>query len=812
MTEELTAIENLNGAITLNEAFIQEAKEDFWTCCLSREASLLGRKEVLTGKAKFGIFGAGKEVPQVAMARAFRKGDWRSGYYRDQTVIFALGLMTLEEFFAQLYADPENDPYSGGRQMNAHFATPMIDEQGNWISQIDQYNTASDISCTGGQMARGLGLALASKKYRALDQLRTSTDFSNNGDEVCFVTIGDASTSEGVFWETVNAAAVQQVPLAISVWDDGYGISVPKEYQTAKGSISTILRGFEANEEEKGFDIHVVNGWDYAALRHAYQVGIENTRTNHCPTLFHVEELTQPQGHSTSGSHERYKDRERLDWEKDNDCIKRMAEWLVREGIYSEEEIAQIKKDTRKKVREGRDAAWAAYMNPVKENLKQIKALYQDILTTSSPERSNAVQKVIKDLERHTSPLQAEIVQSARRMQFVTLGEQSPAISQLYSFLEEASETADEQYHTHLYSQSEKSALLIPSIPARYSDASPKKSGYQILNAFFDKLFASRDDVFAFGEDVGQIGDVNQGFAGLQKTYGETRIFDTGIREWTIMGQAIGMAMRGLRPIAEIQYLDYLIYGLEPLSDDLATLRYRSDGIQQAPAIIRTRGHRLEGIWHSGSPMGMLINSLRGMYVLVPRNMTQAVGFYNSLLQSDDPAIVIECLNGYRLKEVMPDNIGEYTVPLGVPDILQVGTDVTLVTYGSCIRIAEEGIKLLERIGISVELIDVQSLLPFDRPHIISQSLKKTNRIVFMDEDVPGGATAFMQQQVLEVQGGYQYLDSTPVTLAAKAHRPPFGSDGDYYTKPNPEDVFEVIYQLMHEAEPQRFPAFLKAF
>lgn len=810
MTGELLATENSTG--TTNDTFIQEAKEDFWTCCLSREASLLGRKEVLTGKAKFGIFGAGKEVPQAAMARAFRKGDWRSGYYRDQTFIFALGLMTLEQFFAQLYADPVNDPYSGGRQMNAHFATPMVDEAGNWISQLEQYNTSSDISCTGGQMARGLGLALASKKYRELDALRTSTEFSNNGDEICFITIGDASTSEGVFWETINAAAVQQVPLSISVWDDGYGISVPKEYQTAKGSISAIMRGFEANANEKGFDIHVVKGWDYAALRHTYHIGIDKTRTEHSPVLFHIDELTQPQGHSTSGSHERYKSRERLDWEKENDCIKRMGEWLVREGIYTEEEITQIRKEVKKQVREARDRAWAAYINPAKEELKQVKAMYEEIIANISPERSSAVKAVVKELDKHANPLQAEIVQNVRRMQFVTLGEQSSAIAQLNSYLAAASKKADEHYHLHLYSESPKSALNVPSIPPRFSDASPKKSGYQVLNAFFDKLFESRDDVFAFGEDVGQIGDVNQGFAGLQTKYTEKRIFDTGIREWTIMGQAIGMAMRGLRPIAEIQYLDYLIYGLEPLSDDLATLRYRSDGLQQAPAIIRTRGHRLEGIWHSGSPMGMMINSLRGIYVLVPRNMTQAVGFYNTMLQSDDPAIIVECLNGYRLKEVMPDNIGEYTVPLGVPDILQVGSDVTLVTYGSCVRIAQEGIKLLERIGISVELIDVQSLLPFDRHHIISQSLQKTNRVVFMDEDVPGGATAFMQQQVLEKQGGYQHLDSQPVTLAAKAHRPPFGSDGDYYSKPNPEDVFEVIYQLMHEAEPQRFAAPLKSF
>lgn len=792
-------------ALLTKTPYEKEVIDDFWICCVSREASLLARKEVLTGKAKFGITGDGKEVPQVAMAKAFKKGDWRSGYYRDQTFMMALGLSTVEDFFAQLYADANNDPFSGGRQMNSHYATETVDKKtGEWTEHKNLPNISSDISCTAGQMARGLGLALASKKYRDIKELSQTTPFSNNGNEVVFCTIGDASTSEGVFWETMNAAGVTRVPLAVSVWDDGYGISVPIEYQTTKGSISEVMEGFRWDEEKQaGIYIIKANGGNYKELCEKYLEWIPKVRKNHIPALFHVKGLTQPQGHSTSGSHERYKDKERLKWENENDCIKRMGEWMVREEIVTEEEIVEMKKRAKKYAKECRNRAWKDYNAPIRKQLNNLLDIL-DKLKASSPKRSQ-IKEIQRELNRLINPVFSELLQLARRVHFLTLRENSDAKSQLLNWLEDAQYKGYEEYNTHLYSTSDKSALKIPVIAPKYTADAPMKSGYEILNQFFEMVFEKYPETLAFGEDVGYIGDVNQGFAGLQEVFGKERIFDTGIREWTIMGQGIGLAMRGFRPIAEIQYLDYLIYGLEPLTDDLATLRYRSNGIQQAPAIIRTRGHRLEGIWHAGSPMGMLLGSLRGMYVLVPRNMTQAAGFYNTLLQSDDPALVIECLNGYRLKEQMPSNLGEYTVPLGVPEILQRGTDVTLVTYGSCIRVAQEGIKLLEQVGISVELIDVQSLLPFDLEHRIVESLKKTNRVVFMDEDVPGGGTAFMMQQVLEKQKGFRYLDSEPVTLTAKAHRPAYGSDGDYFSKPNPEDVFEAVYKVVYEAAPYRF-------
>ncbi len=775
--------------------------KDYEICCISREASLLARKEVLTGKAKFGIIGDGKELAQLVLAKFFKPGDFRSGYYRDQTIMFALGLSSIQEFFAQLYADTDNDPFSGGRQMNNHFATPLIESNGEWTAHKDLLNVSSDISCTGGQMARALGLAFASKKYRESQALNNDTPFSNNGNEVCFCTIGDASTSEGIFWETVNAAGVLQVPLAISVWDDGYGISVPKKYQTTKESISKVLSGFEATEDENGLHIFEVNGWDYTALIETYRQAIHTARTQHIPVLIHVTEMTQPQGHSTSGSHERYKSKERLKWEKEFDCILKMEEWIIKEGISTEEETKNIRKQAKAFVKECKEEAWKAYNDPTLAKMKELKAIYEDLPSNSD------INPVRRELDRLLNPLIADLVKNARRMYYNLIDSDLPAKALIQEWLTKENELAEKRYHTHLYSQSPKSALNVPVIRPEYDyvdERIPNKNGFEILNTFFDKAFEKDPAIFAFGEDVGKIGDVNQGFAGLQKKYGKERIFDTGIREWTIMGQALGMAMRGMRPIAEIQYLDYLIYGLEPLSDDVATLRYRSNGIQAAPVIIRTRGHRLEGIWHAGSPLGMIINSLRGMYVLVPRNMTQAAGFYNTMLQSDDPALIIECLNGYRLKEDLPSNIGEYTVPLGVPEVLQEGTDVTLVTYGSCVRVAMSGIKLLEKAGISVELIDVQSLLPFDLEHRIVESLKKTNRIVFLDEDVPGGATAFMMQEVLEKQGGYQFLDSTPLTLTAKSHRPPYGSDGDYFSKPNPEDVFEGIYNMMYEAVPWR--------
>ncbi len=784
--------------------FTDEVIQDYYICCVSREASILGRREVLTGKAKFGIVGDGKEVPQVAMARVFKKGDWRSGYYRDQTLMFALGLSTVEAFFAQLYADADNDPFSGGRQMNSHFATPAVDKNGTWTSHKSRLNISSDISSTAGQMSRALGLAFASKKYRESNDLRDTTDFSENGNEVCFCTIGDASTSEGIFWETMNAAGVLKVPLAVSVWDDGYGISVPKEYQTTKGSISEVMEGFRLNEEGQGIDIYRANGWDYPALCEMYEKGIAKMRKTHIPALFHVEELTQPQGHSTSGSHERYKSKDRLQWEEKHDCIRVMRQWMIDAKIATPEKLEELEAKAKQEVKEGRDRAWRAYIDPVRNEWRKLQQIGANL--SQENQLSPAVQARIDELGKLLNPTYAEVLKEARKILALVGHESWGAVEELKAWIARAKVKGHNRYSTRLYSESADSALKVPVIAPSYSEDSPKINGSQILNRFFAKVLERDPRFFAFGEDVGQIGGVNQGLAGLQGEYGEDRVFDTGIREWSIMGQAIGMAMRGLRPVAEIQYLDYLVYGIAPLTDDLATLRYRSNGLQQAPAIIRTRGHRLEGIWHAGSPMGMLIHALRGIYICVPRNMTQAAGMYNTLLQSDDPGLVIECLNGYRLKEQLPDNIGDYTIPLGQPDILQEGTDITLVTYGSCVRVAQEGIRLLEQRGISVELIDIQTLLPFDLENIIVTSLQKTNRIVFVDEDVPGGATAFMMQEVLEKQNGYRYLDSAPRTLTAKAHRPPYGSDGDYFSKPNAEDVFDVVYELMHEAEPTRYP------
>lgn len=783
----------------------EEVLEDFRICCVSREVSLMARKEVLTGKAKFAVTGDGKEVPQVAMAKAFLKGDYRAGYYRDQTWMFALGIVTLEDYFAQLYADTENDPFSGGRQMNNHFATPIVDPKtGEWANQLEQYNVSADVSCTAGQMARALGFAFASKKYRASSDLAVGTSFSVHGNEVCFSTIGDASTSEGIFWEVINAAGVLQVPLVISVWDDGYGISVPVEYQTTKGSISAVLSGFEPDENTAGVRIYAEKAWRYPELVNLYKNAIEDARINHQPALIHIQEVTQPQGHSTSGSHERYKSKERLQWERDYDCILQMEQWMIAEGLATPEETRQVRDKARKTVKEARDRAWKAYAQPTAQLRKQLEEIYQG-LVTAHPQ----VKALTQEAREMISPVISELLQNARRVMYQTLGEDSATRQQLITWIKNVETQAQQRYHTHLYSETPHSALKVPVVAAQYNEDSPVKNGFEILNAFFDAVIEKDPRVFGFGEDVGKIGDVNQGFAGLQAKHGEERVFDTGIREWSIMGQAIGMAMRGLKPIAEIQYLDYLLYGLEPLSDDVACLRYRTNGIQTAPLIVRTRGHRLEGIWHAGSPMGMMINSLRGMYILTPRNMTQAAGMYNTMLQSDEPAILVECLNGYRLKERLPDNIGSFTVPVGVVETLQEGTDLTLLTYGSCVRVAQEGIKMLEKVGISVELIDAQSLLPFDIHHHTVESLKKTNRLVIMDEDVPGGASAYLLREVLEVQGGYQYLDSAPLSITAKAHRPPYGSDGDYFTKPNPEDVFETIYKLMCEAEPARFKGFL---
>jgi pyruvate/2-oxoglutarate/acetoin dehydrogenase E1 component/TPP-dependent pyruvate/acetoin dehydrogenase alpha subunit len=781
-----------------------EVLEDFRICCISREASIMARKEVLTGRANFGIIGDGKEVAQVAMAKAWRKGDFRSGYYRDQTLMFSLGISTLEAFFGQLYGDPYNDPFSGGRQMNCHFATPFVDETGNWTDHINRYNITSDIAPTAGQMARALGLAFASKKYRENPEI--CKQLSVNGNEVTFCTIGDASTSEGAFWETVNAAGVLQVPLAISVWDDGYGISVPQKYQTTKESISTVLEGFRANKgDQTGIDIYTVKGWDYEALCRVYQEGIENMRKTHRPALFHIQEVTQQLGHSTSGDHRRYKSPERLEFEENFDCNRKLAEWMIANNIATSEEIEEIKAEAKRTVVAAALHAYQAYHQKVTELRQDLDQSLQ-AARTEHPEVA-ALGVIAEELRQRRDPLRFELIQAARRAAFALAGKNSAAKTAIATFSASEIKEGARIYSENLYSSSPKSALKIAEIPAQYAENAALKDGYEILNACFDYNFSQYPEVFAFGEDVGHIGDVNQGLRGMQQKHGIERVFDTGIREWTIMGQAIGMAMRGLRPIAEIQYLDYLLYGLAPLSDDLCSLRWRSNNQQAAPAIIRTRGHRLVGVWHAGSPMTMMLGSLRGMWICVPRNMVQAAGMYNTLLKSDDPAIVVEVLNGYRLKERLPDNIGTFTVPLGVPEILRSGTDFSLITYGACVRIAEEACDMLAEHGISVEIIDIQTLLPFDLTGVCVQSLKKTNRVLFLDEDVPGGGSAYLMQQVLEVQGGYRYLDAAPVTLAAREHRPGYGQDGDYYSKPQVEDVFEIIYNSMRESAPSRFGA-----
>jgi len=775
---------------------------DFRICCISRELSVLIRKEVLTGKAKFGVSADGKEVPQVALARVFKKGDWRSGYYRDQTLMLALDLATPESILAQLYADPENDPYSKGRQMNSHFATPFIEpESGEWLNQLQQYNSAADVSCTGGQMARAMGLAFASNKFRAFEKLGDGK-FSQGGNEVCFVTIGEASTSEGVFWETLNAAAVLQIPMAVSVWDDGYGISVPVTLQTAKANISEALAGLQADENQHGIQIYTGKAWDYSNLIEIYQQGIERVRKDHQPALFHIQECTQPQGHSTSGSHERYKSAERLAWEKEMDCIASMEKWMIGAGYASIQEIQQIKDEAKLEVKKAKESAWRKSREPFNREITALENILRHLI-----QHSPDAESYLRNLKSLQNPTMGEMLHLAKNLRNRSLHLNAEIINPLRSWIKNIEEWADATFHTNLYSSSPYAALKVPAIPPVYGDNPEYHPGHEILNIYFDKALEKYKNLFAFGEDLGKIGDVNQGFAGLQKKYGEERVFDTGIREWTIMGQAIGMSMRGLKTIAEIQYLDYLLYGLQPLSDDLATLRYRSGGIQQSPAIIRTRGHRLEGIWHSGSPMGMIINSLRGMYVLTPRNMTQAAGMYATMLQSDDPAIIIECLNGYRLREPLPQNIGTFTVPIGIPEIMREGSDLTLVTYGSCVKIAEQACQELENHGISAELIDLQTLLPFDIQQIIKKSLEKTSTLVVLDEDVPGGASSYILQQILEIQNGYQWLDAAPLTITAQEHRPPYGSDGDYFSKPNADEVFEKVYHLMRERNPSKYPA-----
>lgn len=789
------------------EEFRNEVLNDYRIACISRETSLLGRKEVLTGKAKFGIFGDGKEVAQIALAKSFEPGDWRSGYYRDQTWMMAMGELTVEQFFAQLYANPDQqeEPLSAGRQMNGHYATRLQDDNGNWLEQTSRYNSSADISPTAGQMPRSLGIALASKLYRENKELEDFTVFSNKGNEVSFVSIGDASTSEGLFWETLNAAGVMKVPLAVSVWDDGYGISVPKKYQTTKESISDIIRGFQPDAKGNGIDIYVCEGWNYPKLIETYKNGVSKMRGTHNPALFHITEVTQPQGHSTSGSHERYKSPERLKWETEFDCIKKLRDWMVESKIATAEECDQIRDEAKKHVQESKNAAWRKFTQPLKEELAEAISKIEAVGAESGNEEMTS--GVVHQLKTAIDPVRRDILKAAKKVLFQYRGENFSAISELREWVNDFQAKYQNSYSSHLHSESDKNALKVPVVPAEYSSDSKTLNGFEILNHTFDHLFSKYPNVVAFGEDVGKIGDVNQGFSGIQEKYGESRIFDTGIREATIMGQGIGLALRGFRPIAEIQYLDYLLYGLQPLSDDLACLQYRTKGIQKAPLIVRTRGHRLEGIWHTGSPMGMIINSLRGMYVCVPRNMVQAAGMYNTLMQSDEPALIIECLNGYRLKERLPDNLDEFTVPLGMPEVVKEGADVTLVTYGSCIRVAEEAIQQLEAAGISVELIDVQTLLPFDLNHSILESVKKTNRLVFLDEDVPGGASAYMFQKVFEEQGAFRYLDSEPRTITAKDHRSAYGSDGDYFSKPNAEEIFEVIYSIMNESDPGSYPA-----
>lgn len=786
----------------------QDVLTDYRLACESRQASLLGRREVLTGKAKFGIFGDGKELPQLAMAKVFNEGDWRSGYYRDQTFMLASGMMSLEQFFSQLYGDTdlEANPANGGRMMNNHFATRTLDENGEWKKLSSIKNSSADISPTAGQMPRLLGLALASKIYRNLPNQKDFDKFSKQGNEVAFGTIGDASTSEGHFFETINAAGVLKVPMAISIWDDGYGISVPKSLQTTKGDISEVLKGFELDENNSGYLIFKAKGWDYPGLVETYRKGIQACREKHIPVIFHITELTQPQGHSTSGSHERYKSPERLDWERDHDGILKFKEWILQMGLATNEELEIIENESIERVRLARKTAWDHFQAPIKKKRKELIELVN--ISRCKCQKSDKIDFLLQEMNRIGEPVYRDIISTAKkilRLVCYNCDSEKQLKAELRQWLNKEIKGHEHRYNSHLYSQTSKAATKVKEVKPIYGNDSPMVNGREILVANYDYIFSHYPEAMIFGEDVGHIGGVNQTLEGLQAKFGDLRISDTGIREATIIGQGIGLAMRGLRPIAEIQYFDYLLYGLQLISDDLATLRYRTVGGQKAPLLISTRGHRLEGIWHSGSPLSMVINSVRGVYVLVPRDMTRAAAFYNTMLKSDDPAIIIEPLNAYRLKEKLPSNIGQFTITPGKIEILSEGKDVTLVTYGSCIRIAQDAIDQLKDFGISVELIDVQSLLPFDLDHQILESLKKTNKIVFFDEDVPGGATSYMMNKVLEEQGGYQYLDAAPLTITSKEHRAAYSSDGDYFSNPNAEDVFDAIYNMMHEYNPGKF-------
>ena len=787
------------------EDFKIEVINDYKIAITSRECSLLGRREVLTGKAKFGIFGDGKEVPQLALAKAFKDGDFRSGYYRDQTFMMAIGAMNIQQFFAGLYGhtDISHDPMSAGRQMGGHFATHSLDENGNWNNLTAQKNSSADISPTAGQMPRLLGLAQASKIFRNVKGLENHTNFSKEGNEVAWGTIGNASTSEGLFFETINAAGVLQVPMVMSVWDDEYGISVHARHQTTKENISEILKGFQREEGTNGYEILRVKGWDYPALVETYQKASQIARTEHVPVLIHVNELTQPQGHSTSGSHERYKDADRLAWEAEYDCVAQMKIWMLANNIATTEELEEIDTFAKKEVLEGKKAAWIAFTAPFKAEQQELVSLLNTI-AASSPNKV-FVEKFANDLASIKEPIRKEIITTARKVLRLIVKESGKA--QLATWITAYTEKIQPKFSSHLFSQSDRNVFSVKEVAPIYDETAEDVDARLVLRDNFDAIFAKYPETLIFGEDAGTIGDVNQGLEGMQEKYGEFRVADAGIREATILGQGIGMAMRGLRPIAEIQYLDYLLYAIQIMSDDLATLQYRTNGRQKAPLIIRTRGHRLEGVWHSGSPMGMIINAIRGIHVLVPRNMTKAAGFYNTLLETDEPALVIECLNGYRLKEKMPTNLGAFKTPIGVVETIKEGADITLVSYGSTLRLVEQAAKELEATGISAEIIDIQSLLPFDINHDIVKSVAKTNRLLVIDEDVPGGASAYILQEIIENQKAYKHLDSEPQTLASQAHRPAYGTDGDYFSKPSVEDIHEKVYAIMNEANPAKFPS-----
>lgn len=797
--------EKTNTTLTF-EDFKTEVLNDYKIAITSRECSLLGRKEVLTGKAKFGIFGDGKEVPQLAMAKSFKNGDFRSGYYRDQTFMMAIGELTIQQFFAGLYGhtDISQEPMSAGRQMGGHFMTHSLNDDGSWKNLTKQKNSSADISPTAAQMPRMLGLAQASKIYRDIPEITNKENFSIDGNEISWGTIGNASTSEGLFFETINAAGVLQVPMVLSVWDDEYGISVHAKHQTTKESISDILKGYQREGDSNGIEILKVKGWDYAGLVETYQKAADLAREKHIPILIHVYQLTQPQGHSSSGSHERYKDSTRLAWEKDFDCVRQMKLWMIAINIASPEEIEEIDANAKKEVLEAKIAAWNAFIEPIIEDKKELVSLLEKTASTSS--NKDKILKIASDLNRIKNPLKKEILVSARTVLRLIAHESNK--TELSSWITSYTNKTQQKFSSNLFSESGSNVFTVKEILPEYTkEAKEDTDGRMILRDNFDALFSKYPEVLIFGEDAGNIGDVNQGLVGLQEKYGELRVADVGIREASIIGQGIGMALRGLRPIAEIQYLDYLLYAIQIMSDDLATLQYRTAGKQKAPLIVRTRGHRLEGIWHSGSPMGMIINAIRGIHVLVPRNMTKAAGFYNTLLECDEPALVVECLNGYRLKEKMPLNYGEFKTPIGVVETIKKGADITLVSYGSTLRLVEQAAKeLLKENGIDCEIIDIQSLLPFDVNHDIVKSIAKTNRLLIIDEDLPGGASAYILQKIIEEQDGYKYLDSKPQTLTAKAHRPAYGTDGDYFSKPSIEDIFEKIYAMMSEVNPSKYP------